>query len=47
MIDTTEILIIMFLVFGGFVFTLFTEHVIGIAFMCLGIWLMQIIHEIE
>ena len=47
MIDIAQNLIIIILVFVGFVYTLYTKDIIGIAFMCLGIWIMQLMHEVE
>lgn len=47
MIDTIRYIFITFLIFGGFFFTIFTKNIMGIASMCLGIWLMQLMYEVE
>jgi len=47
MIDTIRYIFITVLIFGGFFFTIITKDIMGIASMCLGIWLMQLMHDVE
>lgn len=38
---------IVVLVFGGFLYTGITNEIRGLAFMCMGIWFLQLLHEVE
>lgn len=42
MVVKIQDLLIIFAIFGGFLFTVFTKSIVGIAIMCLGIWWTQI-----